>query len=109
MKVFILEHVTDDIDWRIIGHEHIQGKAQFENVMANWPDNKIHELTLHSIITHGKEGAVSGTMLMANGKRYEFCDVYEFESSKGSRVKKMTSYIIIVKKQKTSNRNQSPR
>lgn len=93
---FTLEHVSDDIDWQGIGHKHIQGKAQFESTATAWQDSNVAELTLHSIITHNKEGAVRGTMLMANGDHYDFCEVYEFANIKGSWIKAMTSYVIKV-------------
>ena len=94
---FIMDHVTDDVTWNVINQEVIQGKAQFEQAikeMGTWP---VIELTIHSIITHGKEGAVNGTLTMENQQQYAFCDVYQFNNAKGERIKAMTSYVIEIK------------
>lgn len=57
---------------------------------------KIAKLTIFTILTHGKAGAVHGDMLMTDGKIYAFSDVYDFSSAKGNKVQKLYSYITPV-------------
>ena len=91
---YIAERVTDEIDWNIIGDRKIQGKKIFTAELEQMKSEKMTELTIDQILSHGKIGAASGTMKMQNGKKYAFSDFYEFNGAKGSKIKSMTSYII---------------
>jgi hypothetical protein len=91
---FLIESVTDNIVWKIIGDRIIEGKEKFKNELEKMNSEKASELKLNRILTHGKEGAVSGIIKMENGKEYAFSDFYEFRSAKGDKVKEITSYII---------------
>ena len=55
---------------------------------------KVSELVLEQILSHGKEGAVNGIMKMQDGKKYAFSDLYVFQGAKGTKIKTMTSYVI---------------
>lgn len=91
---FLTECVTDDIMWHIIGDKTVEGKDNFQKVLKERNNNKVRELTLDKILTHGKEGAVSGNIKTEDGKNYAFSDFYEFRGAKGSKVKAITSYVI---------------
>ena len=58
----------------------------------------------HNIITHGKEAAVNGEMLMKDGNVFGFSDFYEFSSAKGSNVKSIVSYLIEKNKKPDANK-----
>ena len=90
----IFESVTDDIIWNIIGDKKIEGKDKFTQELEKMKMKKASELILDRILTHGKEGAVSGVIKMQNGKKYAFSDFYEFSCAKGGKVKSITSYIV---------------
>ena len=91
---FLTESVTDKIVWNIIGNKKIEGKENFTEVLEKMEKEKASELILDRILTHGKEGAVSGIIKMQNGKKYAFSDFYEFSGAKGTKVKSITSYVI---------------
>ncbi|MCX7745270.1 MAG: nuclear transport factor 2 family protein [Clostridia bacterium] len=93
---FIINSVSEDISWNIIGDKHIQGKKDFVEALEQMKNYIMNELTISSIITHGREGAVNGLIKMEDGRKYAFCDVYEFSGAKGSCVKSMISYVIEV-------------
>lgn len=90
----IVESVTDDIIWNIIGDKKIEGKDKFTQELEKMKMKKASELILDRILTHGKEGAVSGVIKMQNGKKYAFSDFYEFSGAKGGKVKSITSYVV---------------
>ena len=94
---FLLDNVTDDIRWNIVGDKLIEGKDSFAKALEKIKSDKAVQLTVHHVATHGKAGAVNGTTKMKDGKTRAFCDVYEFSNSKGNNVKEITSYIIEVK------------
>jgi hypothetical protein len=54
----------------------------------------ISELIIERILTHGKEGAVSGVIKLEDGRTFEFADFYEFNVAKDTKVRSITSYVI---------------
>ncbi len=93
---FLMENVTDDIVWNIIGERKIVGIEAFTEKLEKMKSVKTTELKLDQILSHGKEGAANGVMAMENGKQYAFSDFYVFQSAKGEKVKAITSYCIEV-------------
>ncbi len=93
---FLMENVTDDIVWNIIGERKIVGIEAFTEKLEKMKSVKTTELKLDQILSHGKEGAANGVMTMENGKQYAFSDFYVFQSAKGEKVKAITSYCIEV-------------
>ncbi|SHJ11572.1 nuclear transport factor 2 family protein [Pseudozobellia thermophila] len=93
---FLIENVTDDIVWHIIGDKTMEGIEVFAEELEKIQSVKASELILDQILSHGKEGAANGWMTMENGKRYAFSDFYVFQSTKGEKVKAITSYCLEV-------------
>ena len=91
---FLIASVTDKIIWDIIGDKKIEGKENFVEEQEKMKSQKVSELIVERILTHGKEGAVSGIMKMSNDKKFAFSDFYEFSGAKGAKVRAITSYII---------------
>ena len=91
---FILSHVTDNIRWNLIGDQLIEGKDRLAEALDNMKKDIVEVLNIRHIATHGKAGAVDGTLRLENGRLRAFCDVYGFSNSKGSVVKEITSYVI---------------
>ena len=91
---FFLATVTDDIRWDIIGNPLLEGKEEVAKALERMKGDKDTTLTIKHIATHGKAGAVDGTIELGNGKILAFCDVFEFNSSTGKSVKEITSYVV---------------
>jgi hypothetical protein len=72
----------------------IEGKDNFGEALERMKNEKIAELSIRHIATHGKAGAVDGTVILEDGTICAFCDVYEFNGVKASAVKEITSYLI---------------
>ena len=90
----ITERVTDDIVWDVVGAYIIRGKTDFVSALHKMNSADVAELIIESIITHGAEASASGEIVMKNGERYAFCDVYEFKGAKGTHIKSMKSFNI---------------
>ncbi|WP_164732383.1 nuclear transport factor 2 family protein [Flagellimonas oceanensis] len=86
-----------DIRWELVGSKTIRGKDQFRLELHKRRQNSVVELTIHSILSHGKEAAINGEMLFEDGSVIGFSDFYEFSSAKGNRVKTIVSYMCEVK------------
>jgi limonene-1,2-epoxide hydrolase len=91
---FILDKVTDDVRWTIVGDSLIEGKEKIMEMLEQMKNDKAEELTIQHIATHGNAGAVDGKMKFKNGKTVAYCNVYEFSNAKGTSVKEITSYEI---------------
>lgn len=94
-EAFIIDHVSDDIIWTMHGDKKIEGKEAFSNEILKMKENVADKMTLHSIITHGKEGSANGEIMM-DSKTYAFCDVYHFTNTTSKIIKKIDSYVISI-------------
>jgi len=90
---FILENISEDIEWIVIGDSTIHGKTEFEAALRKMSDVRAESLTINGIITHGKEAALHGEMTLNTGDTYIFCDIYEFVSAGKQVVRKMHSFV----------------
>jgi SnoaL-like domain len=92
----VLGSVTDEVEWNIVGSEHIQGKESLAEALSGMAAERPAKLTILHVVSHGKAGAVNGRMEYRSARPREFCDVYEFSSAKGTRVSRITSYGVEV-------------
>ena len=90
----VMDVVTDDFELKMVGSQLIKGKAALKAMFQQQQEIVMEAISLHNIITHGKEGAVNGEFTMSDGKRYAFADFYQFENVKAKKVSKITSYLI---------------
>ena len=90
----LLASVTDDFHWETVGEKRIAGKAAFAAALEEMKQHTAAELVIDKIITHGREAAVSGTMVMQDGRRFSFADIYSFRGAKGDRIAALTSYVV---------------
>ena len=93
---FIIDHVSNDITWVMHGDKTVKGKEGFIGLMNILRQDIADELILHNIITHGREAAANGEMIMGT-RKYSFCDVYHFTNTTSSIIKEMHSYVIETK------------
>jgi hypothetical protein len=93
----LLNRVTDDIRWNVVGDRVIQGKDRFAEALQEKKNDKALELNIAHVATHGKAGAVDGRMKFKSGKINAFCNIYEFSNAKGTAIKEIISYRIEIK------------
>ena len=91
---FLTKKVTDNIVWNIIGDKKIEGIEAFTEELEKMRSVRATELKLDQILSHGKEGAANGIMIMENSNQYAFSDFYVFQSAKGEKIQAITSYCI---------------
>ncbi|MEZ5003377.1 MAG: nuclear transport factor 2 family protein [Chitinophagales bacterium] len=89
-----IQYLEDNVVWTLVGDKPIHGKQNFAAALKEMSHNKALELTIHSIITHGKEAAVNGEMLLENGQTFGFSDFYQFSSAKGQKIRSILSYVV---------------
>ena len=88
----MLDHLSDDIVWDMVGDKKVSGKRAMRNEMESMMAAEASALVLHNVITHGREAAANGELQYAGGERIAFCDVYHFTKTTGYTMKRITSY-----------------
>lgn len=92
----LLKNIADDITWNIIGDEIVEGKSDFIKKLDELYNDKITELLIHDIITHGYVASAHGKVIGIN-ESFHFCHVFKFAgTSKTAKIKNITSYIISI-------------
>ncbi len=91
---YVLEQLTDDVVWQMVGDRTIRGKQDVALMLQQTTDFAPSALHLTNIITHGRTAAANGILTLADSS-LSFCDVYIFNSAgKQGKIKEITSYVI---------------
>ncbi|MES2276504.1 MAG: nuclear transport factor 2 family protein [Bacteroidota bacterium] len=91
----ILQYMTDDIEWHMLGDCILAGKQNIRDFFKNNPEVKVLNCTQDHFLVDGDVASVSGEIQCHNpsGKDFNmyYCDIYELT---GGKVKKMITYGI---------------
>lgn len=94
---FIADHVTDDIQWKIVGEKTISGKAAFENSLERMKLGGPMEIKLDEILTQDNktmvEGIVEYRTQPGKKKSYAFCDIYIFRDNTSNKFRELRTYV----------------
>lgn len=88
-------YFAEDIEWHLIGDKSVIGKKKFLQALDEMRDNAPAELSIHSVVNHGKEAALHGEMKMKDNRVYAFSDFYAFSSAASTKIKSITSFVIL--------------
>jgi|SRR5471030_1061601 len=91
----ILTHMTDDVEWHMLGNNVMAGKQTIADFFKNNPQIKVINCTQDHFLVDGDQASVSGEIECSNneGKPFKmyYCDIYELLNGK---VKKMVTFGI---------------
>ena len=91
---FIANNISDDFAWNRIGIGLTLGKDSNIQALKKFSKTEVDELVIKNILTHGKIGAVEGTMKIKEDT-FAFCNTYRFTGhDKNAKVKEINSYVI---------------
>ena len=96
---YILEQVTDNIHWNLVGNKVLEGKLAMEKKLRSMESDNPIGLELHNVITHGTTAAVNGEIRMkteSGHRTYSFCDIYRLSGFKNPKIRELTSYVMEV-------------
>lgn len=100
---YILEHVTDDIRWNIIGDQVIEGKDAFEKVIREMETEEAFTVEIDHIIIQENTAVVNGSITPASetgvDRVYAFCDIYHLNSTDKPLITEIISYVHELNKQ----------
>lgn len=88
---FLAMCTSPDIMWEVLGHNTVAGKEEFIKAAMQ---HKARAVTVDTIITHGPEACVSGTVISADDKQYAFCGIYKFKGAGSNVLHSIKSFII---------------
>jgi len=96
---FFADKLTDDARWSMVGEgAPIVGREAVLAAMEEGATGALPEIQVASMITHGEEAAVHGTMTLADDdgvpRTYAFCDIYRFRGFKDPKIRELTSFVI---------------
>lgn len=87
----VREFLTTSFEWLPVGRQPVAGVDAVCKALLRY--GPASALTIEHVISHGRSGAVDGFIEFGN-KRRAFCNVFDFENAKGTRVRALTSYSI---------------
>jgi len=94
-SAFLARNVTRDISWNIVGGHSTQGQQEVLLELQRLRNDKIIELNIYTIVTHGYNGVANGLLKFKGGKTVAFCDVYLFRASTNNApIKAIDTYAI---------------
>jgi ketosteroid isomerase-like protein len=95
---FLMDHVTEDIHWEMVGNERLQGKQKVEEMFEPMRGEKIENYVTNNIITHGNTAIIEGKMDMpkedGNTATYAFCDLYKLDKFKNGKIQEVKAFLV---------------
>ena len=91
---FITDNIPDNILWNIVGQKQISERENYLIELKKASNWKVQELIIETIITHGPDASVSGTIIKSDKKQFAFCDIYRFKGAGGFIINSITSFVI---------------
>lgn len=94
-NAFLARNVTKDICWNVVGGRSAQGQQEVLLELQRFRSDKVVELNIYTIVTHGYNGVANGLLKFKGGKTVAFCDVYLFKASTNNApIKTIDTYAI---------------
>lgn len=98
---FIIENVTEDIEWSIVGDSSIKGKENFKKTLKDMEVPENMKLEISNILVQEEIAVVEGYIDMGKMsgklKKYAFCDIYKLTGKEKPKIKELISYVIELK------------
>lgn len=101
---FLLNHITDDFCWIIVGEKTVGGRVEFSEALDQMQGMPPMKIDIQNVILTDESAVVEGLVVGRNRndqkKYFGFCDIYKLTAEKNPKIIKMTSYVIDVSKHK---------
>lgn len=108
-KNFLLDSVTSNFCWNVVGEKQIAGKEGFSDALDRMQEMPPMSIRVDKVISTERsavvEGIVTGKNRLGQKKHFSFCDIYELDNAGDPKIREMTSYVIDVSKHKQYKEN----
>ncbi len=90
----IKEYADESVIWyQLKDSKKVEGQSSLINILQDENKDLIDCLEIYQVITHGKFASINGVILLTNGTKIDFCDVYMFSNTaRSGKVKEIKSY-----------------
>lgn len=106
---FLLNKISDDFCWTVVGEKTISGKTEFTEAMDKMKDYPPMKINIENMIIDGQTATVEGVVVGKNRngqkKYFAFCDIFKLKGTDDMKISAMTSYVIDVSKHKRYKEN----
>ncbi len=83
-----------ELVWLRIGKKPVEGQdAVLSAIRKSGPAT---EVAIERVVSHGRAGAING-IITRSGKRTAFCHMFEFNNAKGTHVKSISTYSVVLR------------
>ena len=83
-----------ELVWLHIGKKPVEGQdAMLSAIRESGPAT---EVAIERVVSHGRAGAVNG-IITRGSKRTAFCHMFEFNNTKGTHVKSISTYSVVLR------------
>ena len=83
-----------ELVWLHIGKKPVEGQdAVLSAIRKSRPAT---EVVIERVVSHGRAGAVNG-IITRGSKRTAFCHMFEFNNAKGTHVKSISTYSVVLR------------
>lgn len=108
-KEFLLNSITDDFCWNIVGEKLVGGRSEFSEAIEQMNTTPTMKIQVKNVIVNKQDAIVEGIVIAHNRKNqkkyFSFCDVFTLANTKEPKIRKMRSYVIDVSKHKQYREN----
>lgn len=89
-REFLAGALAPEAEWELENGDTLNGDALSRHLVDS--KESCVSLTVEHVVTHGKAGAVNGTLKLKSGSSRRFCHVMEFKNTKCREVVRLVSY-----------------
>lgn len=89
----LAQHLTEDAAFDIVGERTVQGRDEVLGLVASGLEPGLASLRIDHALTHGKVGAVNGSLTTGSGSEKGFCLMLEFATTKAAQVRQLKLYL----------------
>jgi len=83
-----------ELVWLHVGEKTLEGQdAVLSAIRKSGPAT---EVAIESVVSHGRAGAVNG-IITRSDKRTAFCHMFEFNNTKCTHVKSISTYSVVLR------------
>ena len=83
-----------ELVWLHVGKKPVEGQdAVLSAIQKSGPAT---EVAIERVVSHGRSGAVNG-IITRGGKRTAFCHMFEFNNTKCTHVKSISTYSVVLR------------
>lgn len=87
--------LAEDIAWEFVGEPTVRGREALMERAAEGDPAEMTDVVIARILSHGKLGAIEGTIALRNGMQLGFCHVVTFSGhAKTAPVMQMRSFVV---------------